>query len=47
MAEPTSNPPERIPVNPFWVGGSFLDYCVRQGWMLIMAAASARASGQE
>ena len=25
---------ELIPINPYWVGGSFLDYCVRQGWMV-------------
>jgi hypothetical protein len=25
---------DRIPVNPYRVGGSFLDYCARQGWML-------------
>jgi len=25
---------EPIPINPFWVGGSFLDYCVRQAWMI-------------
>lgn len=34
MAEPLTKQPERIPVNPFWLGGSLLEYCVRQGWML-------------
>jgi hypothetical protein len=23
-----------IPINCFWVGGHFLDYCVSQGWMI-------------
>jgi hypothetical protein len=23
-----------VPVNPYWIGGSFLEYCVRQGWMV-------------
>jgi hypothetical protein len=22
-----------IPINPYWVGGHFLDYCAKQGWM--------------
>jgi hypothetical protein len=34
IVRPSANPPERIPINPFWVDGSLLDYCVRQGWML-------------
>lgn len=21
-------------INPFYIGGSFLSYCVRQGWMI-------------
>jgi hypothetical protein len=25
---------QRIPVNCFWIGGSFLDYCAKQGWMI-------------
>ena len=25
---------ELIALNPYWVGGSFLEYCVRQGWMV-------------
>jgi hypothetical protein len=25
---------ELIPVNCFWVGGSFLEYCVKQTWMV-------------
>lgn len=24
---------ERRPVNPFAIGGGFLDYCVKQGWL--------------
>lgn len=24
--------PER-PINPYWLGGSFLGYCVKQGWL--------------
>jgi len=24
---------ELIPVNCFWVGGSLLDYCMKQAWM--------------
>ena len=24
---------ELIPVNCYWVGGMFLDYCVKQAWM--------------
>ena len=30
MAKPPAKPQERIPVNPQWAGGSFLDFCVRQ-----------------
>jgi hypothetical protein len=26
--------PAGDPVNPFAVGGGFLDYCVRQGWLI-------------
>lgn len=26
-------PPEGEPVNPFAIGGGFLEYCVRQGWL--------------
>jgi hypothetical protein len=29
-AEPV---PEGDPVNPFAIGGGFLEYCVRQGWL--------------
>lgn len=25
---------ELIPVNCYWVGGSFLEYCVKQAWMV-------------
>jgi hypothetical protein len=25
---------DRTPINPYWVGGGFLDYCVRQGWLI-------------
>jgi hypothetical protein len=21
------------PINPYWVGGQFLGYCVKQGWL--------------
>jgi hypothetical protein len=34
MTDSTASLPERIPINPYWVGGSFLDYCARQGWVL-------------
>jgi hypothetical protein len=30
-AEPV---PEGDPVNPFAIGGGFLEYCVRQGWLI-------------
>lgn len=26
--------PQGEPVNPFAIGGAFLDYCVRQGWLI-------------
>jgi hypothetical protein len=26
-------PADRISINPYWVGGSFLEYCVKPGWM--------------
>lgn len=25
---------EPIPINCFWVGGKFMDYCVKQAWMI-------------
>ncbi|MDD1776467.1 MAG: hypothetical protein LUP94_03830 [Candidatus Methanomethylicus sp.] len=24
---------ERKAINPYWVGGMFIAYCVRQGWL--------------
>ena len=30
LAEPV---PEEDPVNPFAIGGGFLEYCVKQGWL--------------
>lgn len=29
-----SNQPGRKPVNPFAIGGGFLDYCIKQGWVI-------------
>jgi hypothetical protein len=29
----TEPAPEGSPVNPFAIGGGFLDYCVREGWL--------------
>jgi len=33
MKEPLQPDDDRIPVKPYWVGDSLLDYCVKQGWM--------------
>jgi len=27
-------PPDGDPVNPFAIGGGFLEYCVQQGWLI-------------
>jgi len=32
-AEPVEPPPGDDPVNPFAIGGAFLEYCVRKGWL--------------
>jgi len=34
MKKPRAANADPIPINPYWVGGSFLDYCVKQGWMI-------------
>ncbi len=35
MSPPVAEKPEDpIPINPYWVGGGFLDYCVKQAWMV-------------
>ncbi len=32
--ETTDLAPDAQPVNPFAIGGAFLEYCVRQGWLI-------------
>jgi hypothetical protein len=34
MPTKNANTSEKKPVNPFAVGGGFIDYCVKQGWMI-------------
>jgi len=34
MLQRSSRKLERRPVNPFALGGGFLAYCVRQGWLI-------------
>jgi hypothetical protein len=34
MFQKTSPKPGLLPVNPFAIGGGFLDYCIRQGWLV-------------
>jgi hypothetical protein len=33
LAQETGRKPDRGPVNPFAIGGGFLAYCVKQGWL--------------
>jgi hypothetical protein len=32
--EAVEAPPGGDPINPFAIGGGFLEYCVRQGWLI-------------
>ncbi len=34
MNKPGQEEKELIPINCFWVEGGFLEYCVRQAWMI-------------
>jgi hypothetical protein len=34
LAQEPGNTPGWGPINPFAIGGGFLDYCVKQGWLI-------------